>query len=146
MRKFTKTYQKFSKITATLLLLAFLIPSGLHAKQLVDFCLMEIVHHETTEMADDHSCCVADEPVHNKSDQHQQHDCGWIGICACDIGDTTLSNFQWTTVSNDFTAVFSKQFDLTPFITSDEPIDNLLLHQLRQNSPPLWLMYDTFLM
>jgi copper/silver efflux system protein len=45
--KSKRTYQLFSKITATLLLLAFLIPSGLQAKQLVDFCMMEMGHHNT---------------------------------------------------------------------------------------------------
>jgi len=107
---------------------------------------MEIGHHQTTEMADDHSCCVAEEPAHNDSDQHQQHDCGWIGICACDIGDTTLSNSQWTLVTNEFSAVLSKQIDLTPFIASDEPIRLSNDHNLSHYKPPLWLMYDAFLM
>jgi hypothetical protein len=76
------SYQRFTKVTAALLLMAFLIPTGLHAKDLVEFCKMEFgsVPAETAgipadEMKAGHSCCESgdEEP----SQDHAHHDCEW---------------------------------------------------------------------
>jgi len=42
-------YRAITKITAILLLMAFLIPTGLQAKDLVEFCMMEMSSHQTTQ-------------------------------------------------------------------------------------------------
>jgi hypothetical protein len=146
--KSKRTYQLFSKITATLLLLAFLIPSGLQAKQLVDFCMMEMGHHNTMEMTDDHSCCTEKEPTHHNQndDSTHSHECESMGICACNTDQPLFKDADWTIVTNEFSIILSKKTYLTPFITSDERISFNNAHNLSLYKPPLWLMYDTFLM
>lgn len=148
MKISTTTYQRFTNATALLLLIAFLIPAGLQAKQLVDFCMMEMNHHEGMEMVDDHSCCTEKETTHNdhKDDSTHSHECESMGICACNTGQLLLKNTDRTIVSNEFSVILPQKTYLIPFITSDEPISFSNAHNLSQYKPPLWLMYDTFLM
>ncbi|PKD42461.1 hypothetical protein [Rhodohalobacter barkolensis] len=148
MKISTTTYQRFTNATALLLLIAFLIPAGLQAKQLVDFCMMDMGHHNTMEMADDHSCCTEKEPVHHdqNDDSSHSHECESLGICACNTSQPLLKDADWTIVTNEFSVILPKKTYLTPFITSDEPITFSNAHNLSQYKPPLWLMYDTFLM
>lgn len=137
------TYQRLTSITALTLLLAFLIPTGLQAKQLVDYCLMS--HHDELEVVDNYSCCKEEAPSHQNSEL-PNHDCGILGFCACDIGDTVLHESEWTLTTNKFTALLTEQADLAPFIVTTERISLSHHHRLGQHDPPLWLMYDTFLM
>ncbi|MCC5941144.1 MAG: hypothetical protein JJU37_06330 [Balneolaceae bacterium] len=145
MKNSSATYQRLTKITAVLLLMAFLIPSGLHAKQLVDFCMMDM-KAAATEMAADHSCCES-EPVdkENEPENHQHHDCGWGFICACDIGESVLSDADWILSTTDAAVELTKKENLTPLITSSERVSTSQNKQLAQHDPPLWLVYDTFL-
>jgi hypothetical protein len=144
----TVTYQRFTNATALLLLIAFLIPAGLQAKQLVDFCMMETHHHVDMPMADDHSCCTEKETNHqdHKEDSTHSHECESMGICACETGQLILKNTDRTIISNEYSVILPQKTYLTPFITSDEPISFNSAHNLSQYKPPLWLMYDTFLM
>lgn len=139
----SKIYQQLNSIAALTLLLAFLIPTGLQAKQLVDFCMMS--HHDGMEMANNHRCCTEEAPSHHDSEL-PSHDCGILGFCACNIGDTVLNESEWTQTTNKFTALLTEQADLSPFIITNERITFSLHHRLGQHDPPLWLMYDTFLM
>jgi len=123
--------------------MAFLIPSGLHAKQLVDFCLME---KAPTEMAADHSCCESESNDNQAdADNHQHHDCDWGFICACSIGESALGNSNWVLSSTDFEIILTDKENLTPFLLSSERVPASQNKQLAQHDPPLWLVYDTFL-
>jgi hypothetical protein len=142
------TYQRFTKVTAALLLMAFLIPTGLHAKDLVEFCKMEFgsVPAETAgipadEMKAGHSCCESgdEEP----SQDHAHHDCEWKFICACSIGESTLSD--WTVSTNDAYVILTESVNLALFKSDSETIPDSENKQLAQHDPPLWLVYDTFL-
>ncbi|WP_141691534.1 hypothetical protein [Rhodohalobacter halophilus] len=139
-------YQRFSRLTALVTLLAFLIPAGLQAKQLADFCMMEMSHHDTMEMSDNHGCCMEDAPQHhNHSDSHD-HNCDEMQFCACDLNPTLHKTKEWTRVSNDYSAYLSesdnqKIFNRIDKYQSDKPDTFLNVH-----SPPLWLMYDTLLL
>lgn len=137
------TYQRLTKATALLLLMAFLVPSGLHAKQLVDFCMTD-VKGAATEMAANHSCCDS-EAEEKQTESHQHHDCDWGFICACAIGESALSDADWIVSSTDAAVELTKKENLTPFITSSERISTSQNKQLAQHDPPLWLVYDTFL-
>jgi len=154
VKKSSVTYQSITKATAFLLLMAFLIPSGLQAKQLVDFCKMEFDTSVAAtsaaipfdEMEPDHSCCEGknnDEPA---SDAHPHSDCDWGFICACSIGQSQLSDKEWIPSQKNFEVTLSQQGTLAPFFTSATYI--LADQQIRigEHSPPLWLLYDTFLM
>ncbi len=144
MIKFSATYQRITKATAALLLMAFLIPSGLHAKQLVEFCLINT--QEATEMAADHSCCESEQADTDKeTDTSHHHDCDWSFICACHIGESVLSSSDWTLSSTDAEIQLTEKENLTPFITSTERAPTSQNKQLAQHDPPLWLVYDTFL-
>lgn len=131
--------------------MAFLIPTGLHAKDLVEFCKMEFgsVPVETTgipadEMKADHSCCEEsgdEEP----SQDHAHHDCEWGFICACSIGESALSDADWTVSSNDAAVILTESDNLALFKADSETLPDSKNKQLTQHDPPLWLVYDTFL-
>jgi hypothetical protein len=154
VKKSSATYRRITKSTAILLLMAFLIPSGLQAKQLVDFCLMEFSSHTSAhtaaipfdEMEPDHSCCVSNPDDETASDAHSHSACDWGFICACSIGQSQLSDEEWIPVSNDTEIILAKTGDLTPFITSGESIPAGTQIRIGEHDPPLWLLYDTFLM
>jgi len=67
--------------------MAFLIPTGLHAKQLVDFCMMEMA---ANEMAADHSCCESD--AEKDMAENQTHGTTSVtgALCAPAILETVL--------------------------------------------------------
>lgn len=123
--------------------MAFLIPTGLHAKQLVDFCLMDRID---VEMAADHSCCEK-ETEKNSADKnsHDHHDCDWGFICACNISQSALSDKQWIPVTQNHDGLLTEKENLTPFTTSEERINSDLNKRIGEHDPPLWLLYDTFL-
>ncbi|MDZ7755769.1 hypothetical protein [Rhodohalobacter sp.] len=147
MKISTTTYQRFTNATALLLLIAFLIPSTLQAKQLVDFCKMEMHHHDGMEMVDDHSCCTEEVPSQHDSHQNKGHDnCDDIQICACELDHSYFEVTDWILVSNEFTAYLPKQIDLTPFTSSDESIHQDQKRNQHEHSPPIWLVYDTLLL
>jgi len=144
----TTTYQRFTNATALLLLIAFLIPSGLQAKQLVDFCMMEMHNHDGMEMADDHSCCTEEAPTQHDSHKKSAHDCesDEAQICACELDLSYFEVTDWVLVSNEFTAYLPKQIHLKPLLSSDESIHQDQSRHIHEHSPPIWLVYDTLLL
>ena len=145
MKKSSATYRSITKVTATLLLLAFLIPSGLHAKQLVDFCMMEMNSHEMTSTASSSSHDHCDtEPAEENESEH--HDCDWGFICACNIGQSQLSDEEWIPTTKNLEIALTQQGEIPPFFTSGDHIQADQQIRIGQYDPPLWLLYDTFLM
>lgn len=143
MKNSAATYHRLTKAIALLLLMAFLVPSGLHAKQLVEFCLIN--SQEATEMAADHSCCESEQGDADKEPESHHHDCDWSFICACNIGESALSDSDWIVSATDFEIRLTEKENLIPFITSTERVPTSQNKQLAQHDPPLWLVYDTFL-
>lgn len=136
-----RTYQRLVKTIAVLLLAALFVPTGLHAKQLVDFCKPSPVEQP---MAADHSCC--DEPNENEnSDAHQDHNCDWAFICACNVSESELNDTEWIVTNNDFAVKLSESETLSLHIPSSEPIHFDQKLRIGQHKPPLWLLYDTYL-
>lgn len=124
--------------------MAFLLPSGLHAKQLVDFCMMETA---TIEMAADHSCCESEAEENEKqTDSHQHHDCDWGFICACSIGQSQLGDEDWVPTQKDIDVILSESETLTPEFSASQEISTERQPRIGEHSPPLWLLYDTLLM
>lgn len=124
--------------------MAFLIPTGLHAKQLVDFCMMEMNSHEMTSSASSHDHCETEPAEENEPDHHQ--DCDWGFICACGIGESQLSDEEWIPTTKTIDITLTLQGDLPPFFTSAEHIQAEQQIRIGEYDPPLWLLYDTFLM
>jgi len=141
----SETYRLITKATATLLFMAFLLPSGLHAKQLVDFCKMELAGSVTIEMTEDHSCCES-EAEEEKTESHQHHDCDWGFICACSIGQSQLGDEDWVPTHKDTEVVLTETGSITPFYTNTEEFPAYNQPRIGEYNPPLWLLYDTFLM
>lgn len=135
------TYQQFVKATVALLLLALFVPTGLHAKQLVDFCKPAPIEQP---MAADHSCC--DEPDETeKSDAHQDHNCDWGFICACNISLSDLNDTEWVVANNNIALTLTESATLSFHILSSEPIHSDQKFRIGHFKPPLWLLYDTYL-
>lgn len=143
MLKSSPTYRLITKTIAFLLLMAFLIPTGLHAKQLVEFCMMEMA---ANEMAADHSCCESETKEKQKeTDNHKHHECDWGFVCACDIGKSALDDEEWIPSSQSFDGFLTEKETLTPFLSIDERINVEQQIRIGTYAPPLWLLYDTFL-
>lgn len=125
--------------------MALMIPSGLHAKQLAEFCMMNGTSAEA-DMAADHSCCeTMNEPADQHDSETSHHDCDWGFICACNIGQSQLGDTEWIISTNDVTVTLTESENLTTFITSADPIHSDQQQRIGQHTPPLWLLYDTFL-
>jgi hypothetical protein len=141
MNKF-KSYKIFTKSVAVLLILGLLLPSALQAKQLVDFCMMEMNHHEM--MDDSHDCCISD---HTKQEAtHKAHqNCEGAQICACTV-DITLAKNQFRVPTAKSSAAILSQTGFNFMVTSpDEFIYEDYFADALEHSPPLYLQYDTFL-
>lgn len=143
-------YQSLTRITAVLLLMAFLIPTGLQSKQLVDFCMMEMhTHpagekaHHTGDMPVSHSNCDWDQSEAKKTN-HTHNDCGYI--CACSIGQSQLGDEEWIPITKNIEITLTQQGEPAPFFTSSEHIQADKQIRIGEHDPPLWLLYDTFLM
>lgn len=152
MKESSNTYRAITKATATLLLLAFLIPTGLQAGQIVDFCMMEMSTHPTCEasnhtgmMANDHSCCES-APIEENNTDHTHQDCDWGFICACSAGQNHLGDTEWIPTTKNLETTLTQQGDILPFFTSSEQIQADQQIRIGEYDPPLWLLYDTFLM
>lgn len=134
-------YHRLVKTTAAMLLAALFLPTGLHAKQLVDFCKPAPIEQT---MATDHSCC--DEPADNESrDAHQNHHCDWGFICACNISQSDLIDAEWVISNNDFTVTLTESETLSLHISTSELIQFDQQYRIGHHQPPLWLLYDTYL-
>ena len=137
------TYQILRKTTALLLLLAFLLPSGLQAKQLAEFCMPN--HHKDMEMMADHSCC---QPIPEKasSNEHQQHNCDEASLCTCNISESIPGEEEFVQPVKKQILKPSETESETPFYSTHQP-KQAEIHNVPANSNiPLWLMFDTFLM
>ncbi|MEX2456690.1 MAG: hypothetical protein WD381_05210 [Balneolaceae bacterium] len=141
MKKYLDTYQTLFKALAFLLLMAFLIPTGMQAKQLVDFCDMEMSSHQMSDMSSSHEC--SDSEPDKPSDHH--HECDHGTVCACNIAQHLLKENYLPTVRN---AAIKPNVNVhfTLFFTTTEPIRKDLQKRIGQHAPPLYLLYDTFLM
>lgn len=136
-----RTYQQFVKAVAVLLLAALFMPTGLHAKQLVDFCKPSPIEQP---MAADHSCC--DQPDKNEtSNTHQNHTCDWGIICACDVSLSDLNNTEWIVSNNNFAVILTETETISQLVPSIEPIHSDQQLRIDHYKPPLWLLYDTYL-
>lgn len=116
----------------------------MQAKQLVDFCMMEMEmsHHEM--MDDSHDCCITDEAGHEGT--HNSHDdCEGAQICACSV-DITFTKNQFRVPTATTAAVIIPRNGFNFIVNSpDEFIYEDYFAAARQHSPPLYLQYDTFL-
>lgn len=139
------TYQSIRKITALLLLLSFLIPSGLLAKQLAEFCMPVTDHHEDMGMMADHSCCqpLSEEAGEN---EHSQHNCDEASLCTCSISERDPGEEEFLQPVKKHILQPTVTELQTPFFSSDQPIQAEIHTIPAHDDIPLWLMFDTFLM
>jgi hypothetical protein len=139
------TYRLFIRFSAVLILFGVLLPVGLQAKSLVEYCLTSV--ELTSEMLPDHSCCESheNEPDNNTSAHHQNH-CDWGVICACNISLSTLSDHLWIVKVQDAAIKLDEHSYSALFISVNEPIDHTLQIKVGEHNPPLWLEYDTLLL
>lgn len=142
MKVKTTTYRILKKAVALFLLAAMLLPSALQAKQLVDFCMMEMMdHHEMME--DSHDCCLSEANPH--SNDQANHDCENGTICACQIDVAPVKEPATAPVLGSSAIIFS-QTGFNFMVTSpDEFIHKRYYALATPDEPPLYLLYDTFL-
>lgn len=143
MKKFY-SYKIFTKTVAILLIAGLVLPSLMQAKQLVDFCMMEMEmsHHEM--MDDSHDCCISDQADHEATHK-SHHDCEGTQICVCAV-DTSLAKNQFRIPTANTSAIILSQMGFSFMVTSpDEFIYEDYFAVARQDSPPLYLQYETFL-
>lgn len=135
-------YQIFKKAIAVFLVLGILLPSALQAKQLVDFCMMEMSHPEM--MDGSHDCCISDLSDHDATHKGHQ-DCESAKICACTV-DIDRAENQFRVPTAKSSAVILSQTGFNFMVTSpDEFIYKEYLAASTESYPPLYIQYDTFL-
>lgn len=139
------TYQSIRKITALLLLLSFLIPSGLLAKQLAEFCMPMTDHHEDMGMMADHSCCQTI-PEKTETNEHQQNHCDEASFCTCSITERNPGEDKFLQPLKKHISQPAVTELQTPFFSEDQPIQTVIHTIPVSIDIPLWLMFDTFLM
>ncbi len=139
--KFT-SYKILKKAVALVLVMGILLPSALQAKQLLDFCMMEMNHHEM--MDGSHDCCISDLSDHDAT--HEEHDmCESAKICACTV-DIDLAENQFRVPTAKSSTVILSQMGFNFMVTSpDEFIYKEYLAASTESYPPLYIQYDTFL-
>ncbi|CAN5365120.1 hypothetical protein BH23BAC3_BH23BAC3_31640 [soil metagenome] len=143
VKKSSATYQAIFKAASFLLLMAFLIPTGMQAKQLVDFCDMEMNSHHMSDAPLCHDCCESEKE--ESTDHHQNHDCDHGIICACNNAQT-LPDENYIPTVRDTAVEPDVNVNFTLFFTTSEPIHKDLQKRIGQHDSPLYLLYDTFLM
>lgn len=136
------SYQILKKAVTIFLLLGILLPSVMQAKQLVDFCMMDMNHHEM--MTGSHDCCIAEQSNHDAA--HKGHEnCERAKICACTV-DIDLADNQFRVPTAKSSSVILSQSGFNFMVTSpDEFIYKEYLATIGESHPPLYLQYDTFL-
>src|SRR5690554_402280 len=91
------TYRFFTKSFALLLLAGFILPTGLQATQMADFCMMEMSSsHHMPDSSHHHS---EDAPQSKKQTSHGHQECDWGLICACSVDQAPLSEESWIPAS-----------------------------------------------
>ncbi|MDZ7720067.1 MAG: hypothetical protein U5K72_14730 [Balneolaceae bacterium] len=142
MKRKSYPYKILTKSAALLLVIGLLLPSALQAKQLVDFCMMEMNHHEM--MGDSHDCCISDRADHEATHKNH-HDCEGVQICACSV-DTSVTNNQFRVPTAESSAVILSRIGFQYMVTSpDEFLYEDYFAVALEHFPPLYLQYDTFL-
>jgi hypothetical protein len=138
------TYRLVVRFSALLILTGVLLPSGLHAKAFVEFCLIQA--QENSVMLPDHSCCESqdDKNDHKPGPDHHNH-CDWGVICACNISESFLSDVEWIVKTHETHLRPVENEIIIPHITNDDQIVQKYELNIGEHDPPLWLVYDTFL-
>ena len=144
------TYRWVSKPAAFILLAALLLPVCLHAKQLADYCSHEMAAHHTMDSTAQNSCHdEAGDDHHNTDtvpDTTGEH-CDSLSFCACSSDEAPRIDDNWLISSSVSLAILpvNAQSRLNALILS-EIIPPSLSGHINQHAPPLWLLYDTYLL
>jgi hypothetical protein len=140
-------YQYFVRFTALMLVIGVALPTGLQAKELVDYCLDQL--EQSSDMKHDHSCCPsesgeAEPPDQTESDDATQHNCDWQLICACHIDRAPLSDQNWTTPNTLYSGSLAEVATLNP----ENHTDSFQFPNTQADTystTPLFLLNSTFL-
>ena len=149
-------YSLMVRAVTLLVLIGMILPTGLHAKQLVDYCFdrdgyaththASVEHHTPDEAreADDHNCC----PVENWQTESMagisHEDCGWGFICTCHIDLASLSDQNWTVPAKVFVGELDPVELLDPN-SGSEAVTEPARIAYTYSTPPIFLLNSTFL-
>ncbi|NBC27405.1 MAG: hypothetical protein GVY08_11120 [Bacteroidetes bacterium] len=148
MKKSSATYRFITNAVTVVLLMAFLVPTG----KLVTFCMMDMNPHASASVKT-HSGHPGGAPasgIHcetqSESKTTTSDPCEFKLICACGIGKSQLGDQQWIPTAKHIEIRLTRHNDLPPFYTRglQPPADQQI--RIGEYDPPLWLLYDTFLM
>lgn len=138
------TYRWFVKVTALLLLISVSLPTGLCAKQLMEFCHTDVAAEHTPDRHSDESHCPMETEASDSHDDRASHDCEDDDTCNCHIEQAKTQDPNWIPPKSFAPATFAR-------ITKIHPINNPDFYQypsLSNNTyltPPLFLLNSTFL-
>ncbi|PWN05867.1 hypothetical protein [Rhodohalobacter mucosus] len=144
---FGVTYRSVSKPAAFLLLAALLMPTCLHAHELAEFCSTDMAaHHSMNDSAQDSSHKGSDNNHHAPAPDEEQH-CGSLAFCACSSDEAPRIDENLLIPSTVSAAMLpaDPDFRLQP-VTLSKNISPALSGPINGHAPPLWLLYDTYLL
>ncbi|MEX0639216.1 MAG: hypothetical protein WD094_02055 [Balneolaceae bacterium] len=145
MKITSATYRSIRKLTAVLLLLAFLIPTGLQAKNLVEYCMMEMSSHHSAQTTSDSDHNCESEPADKQDNHHEHQNCDWGSVCACNVFQSLPLDKDWVPTHKNAAVVHPESETLAFYFTSSQRILTDRQPRIGEFSPPLWLLYDTLL-
>lgn len=81
-----------------------------------------------------------------KSDEASHPDCDWGFICACNIGQSQLSDEDYVPTHKNTVVTLTETGAMSPLFRTEKVFLSYYQPRIGEYKPPLWLMYDTFLM
>ncbi len=136
-------YRLFVQATTAILLIGVALPTGLCAKQLMDYCITGQDEYQF-EAAMEHDDCHPPENEKAEQNERTQHICEGELICICNIELAPLSEQFWTMQKT----VVSGALAVVTTVESETPRDifhSTTTSEGTYSTPPIFLLNSTFL-
>lgn len=136
------TYRLMIRLTALLLLMGTVLPVGVHAVQVVDYCLMSSAA-ESISMSTDCKNCLNEHEVPVADDVNSKH-CEWEIKCSCHIDQAPLNEQKSTIPISTSIGTLSFPINFIPE-SHGENFHRALTHSEFYSTPPIFLLNSVFL-
>lgn len=137
------TYRWFVKVTALLLLISVSLPTGLCAKQLMEFCHTDVATEHAPDRHSDESHCPMESEDSDSHDHQATHDCE-DDRCDCHIETAKTQDPTWVPPKSFAPATLARITEIHP-VKSPDFYPYPSLSDDTYSTPPLFLLNSTFL-
>lgn len=138
------TYRWFVKVAALLLLIGVSLPTGLCAKQLMEFCHTDVSAEHAPDMHSNESHCPMKTEAGDTHDDQASHDCEDDETCDCHIEQAKTQDPNWISPKNFTPAALAGKPEFHP-VNNPDFYRYPYLSDGTYSTPPLFLLNSTFL-